>query len=167
MSTGPTSTNPQVQAFQRAFNSLSRGRQIAIVAAVLGLISTFLRWYSVSVGVGSYSVSASINGWHGWGFLALLGYLVAGIVVLLPLAQRSVRTLIPSLPPDVTEARVVLGAGLAALLGTILFMATEGGGSVSGPGYSAGPSYGAYIGLLCAIAIAVGGYLMQQEPATV
>jgi hypothetical protein len=166
MSTGPSSTNPQVQAFQRAFNSLSRGRQIAIVAAVLGLISTFLRWYSVSVGIDSYKVSASINGWHGWGYLAILGYVAAGVVVLLPFAHTSVRALIPTLPPDVTEARLVLGAGLAALLATILFIATEGGGSHSGPGYSAGPSYGAYIGLLCAIAIAVGGYLMQQEPAS-
>jgi hypothetical protein len=163
MSMGPTSTNPQVEAFKRAFNGLSRGRQIAIVAAVLGLISTFLHWYSVS----AYSLSVSINGWHGWGYFAILGYIVAGVVVLLPLAHTSVRALIPTLPPTVTEARVVLGAGLAALLGTIIFMATEGGGSLSGPGFSAGPSFGAYIGLLCAIAIAVGGYLMQQEQATV
>jgi hypothetical protein len=160
------STNPRVDAFRQGFNSLSRGRQIAIVAAVLGILSTFLHWYSVSAGLGDYHFSASINGWHGWGFLALLGYLVAGVVVLLPFAHTSLRAMIPTLPPTVTDARVVLGAGIAALLGTIIFMATEGGGIVSGDGFSAGPSFGAYIGLLCAIAIAVGGFLMQQEPAT-
>jgi hypothetical protein len=165
MNTGPTSTNPQLEVFRRAFNSLSRGRQIAIVAAVLGLLSSFLHWYTVSAGLDQYHFSASINGWHGWGFLALLSYVVAGVVVLLPFAHTSLRALIPTLPPTVTEPRVVLGAGLAAALSTIIFMATEGGGSVSGPGFSAGPSFGAYIGLLCAIAIAVGGYLMQQEPS--
>ncbi|HWE63035.1 MAG TPA: hypothetical protein VHB98_15085, partial [Chloroflexota bacterium] len=112
MSTRPTSPNPQMEAFRATFNSLSRGRQIAIVAAVIGLISTFFSWYGASVKTGTFSVSSSINGWHGWGYLAILGFVVAGAIVLLPLTGRSVRALIPTLPPMVTDARLVLGAGV-------------------------------------------------------
>lgn len=164
MDTQQRSPNPQLAAFRTAFNGLSRGRQIAVVAAAVGLISTFFHWYNVSVSEGAFSVSASINGWHGWGYAAILGFVVAGAVTLLPLAGRSLRALIPSLPPAVTEARVVLGAGAVATLAAILFIATEGT-SASGPGFSAGPSFGAYLGLLCGIAIAGGGFLMQQEPS--
>jgi cation transporter-like permease len=71
--------------------------------------------------------------------------------------------LIPTLPPTVTDARVVLGSGIVAALAVILFMATEGSGA-NAPGFSEGPSIGAYVGLICAVAIAVGGYLMQQDP---
>jgi hypothetical protein len=142
---------------------LHRGRQIAVVAAVIGLISSFFHWYTVSASAGSFSVSGSINAWHGWGLLAILGFVVAGAVALLPLGAQTLRALIPSLPPSVTEARVVLGTGVLAVVATIIFMATEGP-SVSGAGLSAGPSFGAYVGLLCGIAIAVGGFLMQQEP---
>jgi hypothetical protein len=85
-------------------------------------------------------------------------------VTLLPLAGHALRAIIPSLPPAVTEARIVLGAGAVATLATILFMTTEGT-SASGPGFSAGPSFGAYLSVLCGIAVAVGGFLMQQEPS--
>jgi hypothetical protein len=38
------------------------------------------------------------------------------------------------------------------------------GRNISGLGISAGPSLGAYVGLICAVAIAIGGYLLQREP---
>ena len=163
MSTGPRQINPQLDQARRVFNGLSRGRQIALVAAVVGILASFLHWYGASYS-GAVSASTSITGWHGWGIIALLGYVVAGAVVLLPLGGMSLRGLIPSLPPTISDARVVLGAGIVSALAVILFIATEGSG-VSVPGYSEGPSIGAYIGLICAVAIAVGGYLMQQEPA--
>lgn len=164
MSTQPRQPNPQLEQFKATFNGLSRGRQIAVVAAVVGLLFSFFSWYGVSVSGAGYSASSSINGWHGWGYLAILGFLVAGALVLMPLLGTSLRKLIPTLPPTVTDARAVMGAGILAAIGTILFMTTEGT-DVSGPGFSAGPSFGAYIGLICAIAIAVGGYLMQRDPA--
>lgn len=163
MSTGPRQINPQLDQARRVFNGLSRGRQTALVAAVVGILVSFLHWYGASYNVGGVSASTSINGWHGWGIIALLGYVVAGAIVLLPLGGMSLRGLVPSLPATVTDARVVLGAGVVSTLAVILFIATEGSGA-SAPGYSEGASFGAYIGLICAVAVAVGGYLMQQEP---
>jgi hypothetical protein len=166
MSSQPGGSNPQLQQAQQMFNSLSQGRKIAIVAAVVGLIFSFFHWYGASASVGSFSVSASINGWHGWGIVAILLFIVAGAVVLMPFIGLSVRKLAPTLPPAVTDATVVMAAGVIAAIAVILFMLTEGTG-VSGANFSEGPSFGAYIGLICAIAIAAGGYLMQREPAAV
>jgi len=153
-----------MQQAQQMFNSLSQGRKIALIAAVVGLIFSFFPWYGASYSAGGFSSSASINGWHGWGWLAILSFIVAGALVVLPLAGISVRRMITALPPKVTDAMLVMGAGGIAAITTILYMLTEGP-SVSGPGWSAGPSFGVYIGLICAVAIAAGGYLMQKEPA--
>ncbi len=58
---------------------------------------------------------------------------------------------------------ILLGAGVISVITTILFMLTEGTG-VSGAGFSEGPSFGAYIGLICGVAVAAGGYLMRTDP---
>ncbi len=161
----PGQSNPQVQQAKQMWSNLTRGRQIALAAAVVGLIASFLPWYTVS-GLG-YSGSAS--GWSGWqGYLTILGFIVAAVVVLLPLFGRSARGIIPSLPPTLTDARLVMGAGAVALVGAVLYLTTanSGAGSVAtaGSGISAGASIGLYIALVCAVAIAAGGYLMQTEP---
>jgi hypothetical protein len=164
MSSKPGSPNPQLQQAQQAFNALSTGRKIILIAAVVGLIDSFLHWYTVSVSAGVYSASGSDSGWHGWAFIAVLLFIVSGAWILLPMLGVQVKGILSSLPPNFTEARLLMGAGAIALLCTILFMITDGP-SGTGPGVSAGASIGAYIGLLVSIAIIVGGYLMQSEPA--
>ena len=162
MASQSSGSNPQVEQARQLFNSLSQGRKIALIAAAVGLVFSFFPWYSVSVNIAGFSSSGSESGWHGWGWVAMLCFIAAGALILLPVRGISLRSLIPSLPPTVTDARLVLGAGGVGALAVILFMLREGS-STSGPGYSAGPSIGAYVGLLCALAIAAGGYLMQQE----
>jgi hypothetical protein len=168
MSSKPSSPNPQVQQAQQMFNSLSTSRKIILIASVVGFIDSFFHWYSASVDVsaGSYSASysGSESGWHGWAIIATLLFIAAGAWVILPLVGVQVRGILASLPPAVTEARLVMGMGGVALLATILFMVTTGSGA-SGPGYSEGPSIGAYIGIIVSLAIAAAGFLMQNEPA--
>ncbi|HVC81953.1 MAG TPA: hypothetical protein VNL35_15780 [Chloroflexota bacterium] len=162
MSSNPGQMNPRVDQARQMFLSLSLGRRVALVGAVVGLLDSFLHWYSVSIaGFGG----GSENGWHGWGLLAVLLLIASGVVAIFPLiGVRSVRGLIPSLPPVVTDSMVLLGAGVLAVLSVILFISTEGP-SGSGNGISYGPSFGAYIGLICAVAVAAGGFLMRSEPA--
>jgi len=162
MSSPSTQPNPQLQRAQELFNGLSQGRKVVLIASVVGFIASLLPWYKVSAGTSLYSVSDSINGWHGWGWITSLLFIVGAVWVLLPAFGVSLRNLLASLPPAATEPRLVMGIGAVAALCTLLFMATEGP-SVSGAGISAGPSFGAYIGLICAIAIAAGGYLVQNE----
>ena len=60
--------------------------------------------------------------------------------------------------------------GVVALLCALLWLATGGGYSglyaaYSGlPGYSSGPSFGLFIGIIAAVTVAAGGYLMKAEP---
>jgi len=160
----PGQSNQQVQQAKQMWSNLTRGRQIALAAAVVGVIVSFLPWYSASASYLGQSVSSSVNGWSSWGYLAILGFIVAAVVVLLPLFGRSVRGIIPSLPPTMTDARLVMGAGGVALVGALLYLLTANKDSVNVPGVSVGPSFGVYIALVCGAAIAAGGYLMQTEP---
>lgn len=158
-----TQPNPQVQRAQEMFNNLSQGRKIVLIASVVGFIASLLPWYSVSVA----GISNSINGWHDWGLIAALLFIVAAAWVLLPALGYSLKSLLSSLSPNVTEPRLVMGIGGVAALATLIFMFREGP-NVSGLGtlgISAGPSFGAYVGLICALAIIAGGYLLQREPA--
>jgi hypothetical protein len=154
----------QLTQITSAFQRWSLGRRVAIVAAVVGLLSTFLPWYGVSVSDPPFSYSASINGWHSWGYVAILGLILAGALSLPFSTGTTLHRLIPSLPASVTHARLLMLSGAVAALGAILFILTEGSGdSVSG--VSQGASFGAYLGLLCALACVVGGFLLDKEPA--
>lgn len=157
--------NPQApQAAQMIgwFTMLSRGQKAVLIAGAVGLVSSFLSWYSASASYGGISYGGSINGWHGWGYLAILGFVAAGGLTLLLVRGRSARDLAPGLTPQVTDGRLILGAGIVSAMATIIFMLSEGSGT-SSPGFSEGPSFGAYLGLLCAGVIAGGGYLLEQE----
>ncbi len=164
---GSGQPNPQVEQAKQMWNNLSRGRQIGLVGAVVGLIATFLPWYGISAGsFGSNSWSA----WGGgiWSLLAILSLLVGGAVILTPLLMgpnKTVRGMIPSLPPTVTDARIVLGAGVAVVVFTLLFIVTSGHSSADSAGISisAGPSFGAYVAIICGAAIAYAGYTLQSE----
>jgi len=162
---GSGQPNQQVEQAKQLWNNMSRGRQIGLVGAVVGLIATFLPWYGISAGnFGSTSWSA----WGGgiWSLLAILSIVVGGAIILMPLLMgtgKTVRGMIPSLPPTVTDARVVLGAGVAVVVFTLLFIVTSGHNNLDGSGISAGPSFGAYVAIICGAAIAYAGYMQQTE----
>ncbi|HVA91300.1 MAG TPA: hypothetical protein VNL71_15810 [Chloroflexota bacterium] len=153
---------PQTAQVIGWFTTLSRGVKVVLIAAAVGLLSSILNWYSASASYGGISYGGSINGWHGWGYVAILGFAVGAALTMLVVRGGSVRNLAPSLPSVVTDARLVAGAGAVSALAVIIFMLTEGS-SVSAPGFSEGPSFGAYLGLLCGIALTIGGYLLDQE----
>jgi hypothetical protein len=171
MSSKPASPNPQMQQAQQMFNSLSMGRKILLIAGVVGFIVSFFPWANTSYGsaVPGYSTSASVSesGWHGLGFISVLLFVVAALWVLLPMLGVSLRGMLASLPPNLTEARLVMGAGVLALLCTLIFMFTDNPAGVSGSGFSHGPSWGAYLAVLVSLAIAAAGFLIQSEPAAV
>jgi hypothetical protein len=158
MSAQPRQPNPQLQQAQQMFMSLSRGRQIIIVAAVVGLIFSFFPWYG-------YFGAHTANGWTDWGLLALLGFVVAGAIIVLPLLGMTLRGLIPSLPPTATDARVVMGAGAVSTIAVIIFMLSMGVDTHGLSLGSQGPAFASFVALICSLAIIAGGYLMQQEPA--
>lgn len=159
---GSGQPNAQVEQAKQMWSNMNRGRQIGLVGAVVGLIATFLPWYSAS----GFGISSSISAWGGnfWSYLAILSIVIGGAVILMPLLMgpgRTVRGMIPSLPPTVTDARIVLGAGIAAIIFTLLFIVTSGHESV--PGFSVGPAFGSYLAIVCGAVIAYAGYTLQSE----
>jgi hypothetical protein len=165
MGTNPSRPNPQLQQAQEMFKGLSRGRQVTLVAGVVGLIISFFPWTKSSASSTFVSASVSDNGWHGLAFIAVLMFILSAAWIILPLVGVQVRGILASLPPTITEARLVMGAGVIGLLCTVIFMLTDNPSGYSGPGVSTGPSLGAYLAILVSLAIVAGGYLIQQEPA--
>jgi len=166
MSSNPGSPNPQMQQAQQMFNALSMGRKVVLIAGVVGFIFSFFAWANTSVSSSFGSGSESDSGWHGLAIIAVLLFIVSALWILLPMFGVSLKGILASLPPNFTEARLVMGAGVIAALCTLIFMFTDNPANYSGPGASHGPSFGAFIGLIVSIAIAAGGYLMQSEPTT-
>jgi hypothetical protein len=133
---------------------INRNDQVILGAGILFLLlSFFAPFYGVSYhGAGGFHGSASVTAWHSYGFLAVLLIIIAvGIVAARVFANAS----LPKLPVGPN----VLIAGLA-LLGTLLLLLrglTYNSGS--GPGYSYGLKWGAWVLYILAIAVVVGAIL--------
>jgi hypothetical protein len=75
---------------------------------------------------------------------------------------------IPALP--FTDAMIYLGIGVVMILCALLWLVTGGGYAglydqyASLAGYSSGPSFGVFIGIIAAAGVAVGGYLAKADP---
>lgn len=150
-----------------AGKQVSDGALVVAVGLVVGIIDTFLPWHSTTIptafGFDSGGHDA-LGYWSGWLFFLVL---LVGIVLL---AMRTFvpQVAIPALP--FTDWTIYAGIGVVALLCALLWLATGGGYAniyssyASVAGYSSGPSFGLFIGIIAAAAVAVGGYLMKSEP---
>lgn len=62
---------------------MNKQRKLILLAAMIGIISTFLPWVSVSAGAFGYSISRSQNGFHGVGilyFILMIGVALIGFM---------------------------------------------------------------------------------------
>jgi len=151
-----------------AGKKLSNGDIVVGAGLIIGLIALFLPWYSYSssdngiAGVtGGFSYSGSVSGlnyWTGWFFF--LAVLVGLALIILRTFVPSVA--IPALPLNDSMTYIVVGAVMA--VAALLWLVIGAPASFSGPGYSAGVSFGLFIGLITGIAVAVGGYLKRSDP---
>jgi hypothetical protein len=116
--------------------------QLMLVGGALLLIDTFLHWQSVSASVGTVSVSASRNAWHGWGVLA-------GLLTIVLLVWLGARIAAADIQLPVSDT--LAGAVLAALivLSTLLKVLVD----------NEFRTFWAWLGLLLALVIAVGAWL--------
>jgi hypothetical protein len=134
---------------------LRRGELIVGAGSLVLLASMFLfSWYGVTLSGGSpgsrFSVSVSLDGWHGltrvrW---VLAVTIVAGLALVFLQATRQA----PALPVTASVAVTFLG-GISALL--LIYRVL-----ISHPGSE---KAGAFIGLVATFAIAGGGYASLRE----
>src|ERR1700733_16093472 len=91
-----------------------RAKLFAIFAAVLGLIGMLLPWQTYSFGMGGFGglCSGSINGFHGWGWISLLGVLATAVGALMGDKTKDF---------DDTSKKVAMGGLAGIALGAIIF----------------------------------------------
>jgi preprotein translocase subunit SecG len=151
-----------------AGKKLSNGDLTVGVGLIVGLIALFLPWYSYSYNTGSiagvssgFSSSGSVGGlnyWTGWFFFL---FVLIGLALIL-LRLFAPATAVPALPINDSMTYIVCGAVMA--VAALLWLLIGAPASFSGPGYSEGVSFGLFVGLVCGVAVAVGGYLKRSDP---
>ena len=139
------------------FQELSLGEKIIVIAAPLFVIAMFLPWFNYDLGIAG---DVSKSGWNGdGGIFSILAVLLVVAMLAQIIVARFTAVQMPALPQNVTWPRVHLGAGIAILvLVGLRFLLGESTG-----GFDADRSYGLFIAIILAIALAVGGFLMFQE----
>ena len=138
-------------------NKLSRAEQIISVSAIVLLIFSFFKWYSVDFGTDDLDIpgvptSASANGWD-----VTLGWL-AVIIGLVMLAQILASKLGGMDMPDlgsVTWGQVHLALGGLAFVFVLIKLIDVPDG--------VDRKIGLFVSLVAAAGLAVGGYLKFQE----
>jgi hypothetical protein len=137
-------------------NQMSTGEKLVAGGGVVLLIASFLPWYKVTVSVGTFSASASANGWEAPGSIfsilaVIIGVVLAGAV----LGPKFGNMQLPALG-SVTWGQAFVGGGAAALALVIVKFLNE----------SSSLSYGFFLGFIAAAAVAGGGYLLYMEEKT-
>jgi hypothetical protein len=140
------------------FMALGIGEKIIIIAGVVLFIDGFLPWYSASACGEVFGericASASASGWGApgaiWSILAVLvGLAMGAVVVVRGLTEAE----IPDNVGGVSWPKILLGGGLATVLLVLIKLLNE----------SSHLGFGFYLGILCVVALAVGGFLMFRE----
>lgn len=150
-----------------AGKQVSDGALLVAGGLVVGIVDTFLLWHSTTIPTAFGSNSGghdALGYWSGWIFF---------LVLLIGVALFVMRTFVPqvAIPPlPFPDWLIYTEIGVVALLCALLWLATGGGYSgiyaaYSGlAGYSSGPSFGLFIGIIAAVTVAGGGYLMKADP---
>lgn len=150
-----------------AGRTLSNGALAVAGGLVVGLVDTFLPWHSTTIPLVLGTTSGShdaLGYWSGWIFF--LAVLVG--VALFVLRTFTPQVNIPAMP--FTDAMIYAGIGVVMILCALLWLVTGGGYSgfydqyASLAGYSSGPSFGVFLGIIAAAVVAVGGYLARSDP---
>lgn len=128
------------------FNALGRGAQIMLVAGVLLLISTFFNWQEVEIDLGPLGeTEAGVSAWDNfWG-------IVMGLLTIVLIAWLVVRLLAIDIPLPVSQAMIAAALGALILLFAVLKNLIDDFSTIW-----------SYIGVLLAVAIAVGAWLEVQ-----
>lgn len=139
-----------IAPFQFDLKRLTRTDQIVGVASLIVLISIFLPWFSVTVRIFGESRSATGSGTaaHGWLWLVF----VLDLLVIAYLAMRAGWEQAPVRIPVAHAPLLIAATGLQLLLVLIAFFDMPGNDGI--PGVSIGWAWGAFIGLLAALAAA-------------
>jgi hypothetical protein len=124
------------------FQTMSKQRKFVLIAALVGVVATFLPWWSFS----TFGYAYSINGFHGLGILAFLCFVAAGVM-----AYMDDQT--TNLNKTKWMATLIAG-GIATLI--ILYYMVGSGSVMSTLGL------GIYLSALAALGIVLSAFLFRS-----
>jgi len=133
---------------------IGKGDRISLGDAILLFISLFLPWYKVSVSIGGISRSESGHAFETLKYtdIILLLISIAVVAIIILIAQGTL---------DAALAPIVLVVGAIATLLILYRMIDKPGPDVDG--LDVGLGFGIFLGLIGAVAIAVGQVMKAQE----
>ena len=138
------------------FQTMSKQRKFILIAAGIGIISVFLPWATVSMGLMGESMSQSENGFRSYGIPAFLGFAVAAAVALMGDQTKAL---------DKTMWIVSMIAGAVSLLFTIIFFGNISSAFGAGGGFGivdVNHGFGIWIALAASIAIIAFAWLFKN-----
>jgi hypothetical protein len=143
------------------FSKLRTGELIAGVCGVLLLIVMFFAWYGIGGSAGSIlsaaDVDTNFNAWQAFDFIDLVLFVTAIVAIGAAVLAASGRSV--ALPVAASVVVTVLGIIVALL---VLYRI------INQPGDNAiiDVKFGAYLGFLVCLGIAVGGFLAMADEGT-
>ena len=140
-------------------SKLSQSAKIAGGAGIALLIVMFLPWYDVSAEFSGFSASESGNAWEVFSFVDLVLFVTAAAAIAVAVLAAQNRSAALPVPPG----QLLLGLGALATLLVVFRIISVPDGGVDVDGVDVGRSFGVFLGLICAAAIAYAGKLMSDD----
>ena len=126
------------------FQTMSKQRKFVLIAAVIGIIATFLPWWSISV----FGYTSSVNGFHGLGILSFLCFVAAGVMAYLDDQTKNL---------DKTKWTATLIAGAISTLIIIWYII-----DASSSAFASYLGFGIYIAAIAAIGVVLSAFIFRS-----
>lgn len=126
------------------FQTMSKQRKFVLIAAAVGVIATFLPWWSVSI----FGYTSNVNGFHGMGILSFLCFVAAGIIAYLDDQTKNL---------DKTKWTITLISGAISTLIIIWYII-----DTSSSAFGSFLGFGIYIAGLAAIGVVLSAFLFRS-----
>src|SRR3954466_11428872 len=143
------------------FSKLRTGELIAGICGVLLLIVMFFSWYGVGGAAGSIlsaaNIDTTVNAWKAFDFIDLVLFVTALVAIGAAVLAASGRSV--ALPVAASVIVTVLGIIVALLVFYRII-------NQPGPNDVVDVKFGAYLGFLVCLGIAVGGFLSMADEGT-
>ena len=127
------------------FQTMNKQRKFILIAAAVGVISTFLPWVSVNFG-GFGSFGYSVNGFNGIGILVFLCIVACGVLAFLGDQTKALEKTFWMI--------TLIASALATLIMVINLLRASG--------YMSAIGFGFYLTTLACIGILVSAYLFRN-----
>ncbi|MFC1615585.1 hypothetical protein ACFL21_00445 [Patescibacteria group bacterium] len=101
---------------KKSFEKEPQSKKIILIAAAAALVATFLPWFKASLGEFG---ALSVNGWHSYGFITVIGS--AGLVLIWLLPKLGVKYKLPA-----KEDYIEKGLAIAIIAGPVLWLIDMG-----------------------------------------